>query len=400
MADDADAPTGTMDLVFAPKENLSHVDDPIHRDVSAIAVRGRTLFAACDETASVERLVYDPETGAFGDHKSFPLGDIFDLPDGRGGEVDIEGLEVRDGWLWACGSHSLKRDDPGADGLSGLDDIDWDENRCFLGRLPLIDRGEGVFEPVATFEALGAETRRARSLKMDDDGGPLRRWLKKDPLIGPFVDIPCKENGLDIEGLAADGDTAWLGLRGPVVGAYALIVELELKEKRGDPRRLKPRKRDGARYRVYALDLAGQAIRDLLFHEGAMYVLSGATTDLEAMQSVHRIAEWPPQAGVVPPGRIERVIDLPVIRHSDHAEGLALFEEDGKRKLLVAFDSPHENRVADETQSIAVDVYGFPGDAKTPNRAATRPAKRTRRGSKRAASTSKPKGAKAKSAKA
>ena len=364
-----------LTLRFAAKDELAHVDDPIHRDVSAIAVTGRTLFAACDETASVERLIFNEDGTGFSAHESFPLGKIFDLPDDADGEMDIEGLEIQDGWLWVTGSHSLKRDDPGSKGLAGLDDIDWDENRSFLGRVPLIDRGNGVFEPVGTIEVMGGETRRARSLSMKEEEGVVRNLLRDDPLIGPFVDLPCKENGLDVEGLAAHGDTVWLGLRGPVVGAYAMIVEMTLKEKRSKPRRLKPKKYEGGlRYKLYAIDLEGQAIRDLLYCDGTMFVLSGATTDLEAMQSVHRIKNWPPENEVLLAKQSERVIDLPVIRGSDHAEGIAMAEFGDKQQMLIAFDSPDESRIEDKTQSIDVDVFDLPGVTRARPKAAGKPA--------------------------
>ena len=31
-----------------------------------------------------------------------------------------------------------------------------------------------------------------------------------------------QENGLDIEGIAVEGDRVWLGLRGPVLGGHAV----------------------------------------------------------------------------------------------------------------------------------------------------------------------------------
>jgi hypothetical protein len=378
---------GRIDLTFRDQEEFGHVGDPLHHDLSALAVVGRTLFASCDETASVERLVFDPESGTFTHHTSFPLGDVFDLPGGRDGEMDIEGLEADGRWLWVCGSHGLKRDDPVSDDLDGLDDVDWDANRAFLGRLPLVDRGDGIYKPVGTFEPLEGETRHARALSMagKDDRGPVREMLAEDPLIGPFLDLPCKENGLDIEGLATHGDTVWLGLRGPVVGAYALVVEMRLKEKGKKNRRLKPRKRKGdkhrRRHRLYAVDLGGQAIRDLLYLDGAMYFLSGATTDLEAMQAVYVLPEWPPRKPVVRGHQLRRVIDLPVIRGSDHAEGLALFrkptgegddEGGGEPRLLVAYDSPDDDRMDDPTRTVAVDEFPLPelpGDDRADTRA-------------------------------
>ncbi|WP_114390211.1 DUF3616 domain-containing protein [Notoacmeibacter marinus] len=357
-------PDERLPLIFQNQDRLAHIDDPIHRDVSALAVSGRTLFATCDETASIERLIFDADKGAFTDHVSFPLGSIFDLPDGIDGEMDIEGLEIADGWLWICGSHSLKRDGPDGKGLAGLDDIDWDPNRAFLGRLPLLDRGDGVFEPVALVEPVGGERREAAALKMNDKGGPMRRRLEGDPLLGPFMSLPCKENGFDIEGFAAHGETVWIGLRGPVIGSHAIIIELQLKEKKSKARRLKPQKIDGRRYRLYGIDLDGQAIRDLRFREGVLYLLSGATTDLEAMQAVYRIEQWPPETDIVPAHKVERVLDLPVLRGSDHAEGLCFFRRQEGWDMLIAYDSPDDDRIDDDNCMVEVDVYPMPSAGK------------------------------------
>jgi hypothetical protein len=49
-----------------------------------------------------------------------------------------------------------------------------------------------------------------------------------DPHLAPFVDVPGKDNGLDIEGLAVHGMRAFVGLRGPVLREWCCILELRL----------------------------------------------------------------------------------------------------------------------------------------------------------------------------
>ncbi len=353
-------PVAQFTLNFRARSELAHVDDPIQRDISALVIAGRTLFAACDETASVERLILDDAAGdRFGDHRNFALGEVFDLPDGPDGEMDIESLAIDDGWLWVCGSHSLKRDTDDAEAVSAFDTIEWDPNRAFLGRLPLLDRGDGIVEPVGAIEPVDSPQRIARSVAFSGERGYLRKLLAGDPVLGPFLDIPCKENGFDIEGMAVHDNKVWLGLRGPVIGGYAIIIELAVKERRSKSRRLKPRKRNGKRYRLFALDLDGQAIRDLDWHDGALYILSGATTDLEAMQSVYRVFHWPTDDEIVSADALERVIDLPTIRGSDHAEGLCIVERNDSLQAVVAYDSPREDRVDDASQTIDVDLFNL-----------------------------------------
>jgi hypothetical protein len=90
-------PTGKIDLRFRQMDRVDYVDDPIFEDVSALAVVGRSIFCTCDETSTVERLLYAESEGAAVDHTSFALGEVFDLPGGPRGEMDIEGLAVSDG---------------------------------------------------------------------------------------------------------------------------------------------------------------------------------------------------------------------------------------------------------------------------------------------------------------
>src|SRR3712207_5327103 len=108
-------PVGQLVLDFRLTDELAHVEDAVYEDVSSLAIAGRTLFCACDETATVEHLVLDEGGGRFSHHESFALGEIFDLPGGPTGEMDIEGIAVSDGYLWITGSHSLKRDKLKAD---------------------------------------------------------------------------------------------------------------------------------------------------------------------------------------------------------------------------------------------------------------------------------------------
>jgi len=143
-------PVDQVDLVFSDWRPIRHIDDPLSKDLSAVALVGRCLFVACDETASVERLV-ENTAGDFDAHTSIRLGDFFDLPDGHSGEMDIEGLAAADGYLWIVGSHALKRkkakrDEHGHEAaLERMAEVGRDPNRYFLGRVPLRDEGDGIF---------------------------------------------------------------------------------------------------------------------------------------------------------------------------------------------------------------------------------------------------------------
>lgn len=65
--DDMDeAPNRQVLLIFGEIDDLKHVDDPLHKDVSAAVRVGDALFTCCDETAGVDRLT--PDGDAWGNH--------------------------------------------------------------------------------------------------------------------------------------------------------------------------------------------------------------------------------------------------------------------------------------------------------------------------------------------
>ena len=357
----ADAPAQQFALKFAAPKELPYVDKPLGSNISALAIAGRTLFCAADETSTVERLIYDPAKKEFQSHANFPLGNAFALPGGPTGEMDIEGLAVSGGFLWITGSHSLKRDSPDEidPKVADLDDIDWDPNRGFLGCVPLDDHGDGLYEPVAAIDPVrGGDARKAAMMKMGRNGRQnVRRLLGSDPLLKPFMNVPCKENGFDIEGLAVTGNRVLLGLRGPVVGTYAMIVEMQLKvSKKGW---LKPAKlADGTRYRLHAVDLAGLGIRDLLVVDDDLLILAGPTQDIEGIQRVFSVPLGD-LSGVIPRTAIQVVRTLELLDGHDHAEGIAVFEADGKKLLLVSHDSPAPARYSEARNRLLLDAFAF-----------------------------------------
>lgn len=350
-------PTRTPDLRipvrFRAIDDLEHVDDALRADLSALAAQGRSLFTACDETSTVERLVLHGSGQHLGEHRSFALGEGLDLPRGIDGEMDIEGLAIDGGALWVTGSHSLKRPKVGEVERAELVELTTDANRHVLARVPLVERGEGVFD--LDLDGATALTRPRRYGK--GHPGVLRGLLAADPLLGPFMELPCKEGGFDIEGLAVRGEQVLLGLRSPVPGRHAALVALRL-EVRDDHLKARRLTKGGARYAVHLVDLDGYGIRDLLFDGDDLLFLVGPVTDTDGIQAVFR---WPdalaaPFPEVVPRDRLVRELDLPVALGQDHAEGLAHLDLPHGRHLLVAYDSPGDHRLACDDR-LLLDAY-------------------------------------------
>jgi Protein of unknown function (DUF3616) len=354
----------TLDLDEAP-------GGATRTNLSVAARTGRWLWVASDEGSRLERLGR-LEDGSFGEHASFALGDFFDLPAGPEGEADIEGMDFQDGWLWLVGSHSLKRrkpkrEDTEAETVERLTRIESEVNRFLLGRIPLGEGPDGSPLPMRRTP----DGREAGCLPFKSGGSVLTKALAGDEVVSPFLGVPAKENGFDIEGITVRGEHVFLGLRGPVLRGWALILELRLGAKRDGSLKLRKIVRpDGGkgRYRRRFLDLDGLGIRDLVLDGAGLLVLAGPTMDLDGPVTVWR---WPdaladseadaaPPSLLVPSARLERALDLPFGHGTDHAEGICRMElPSGEPGLLVVYDSPAPDRLHAGGR-IEVDLFALP----------------------------------------
>ena len=333
-----------------------------HTNLSAIRLDGHVLWIAGDETATVERLLADqPEKATeFGGETTFRLADFVDLPgDDEAEEADVEGLARTGHFLWAVGSHSLRRRQikerhDGAPALKRLARVEGQDNRQILVRLPIVDI-DGVPTPVREAEIDG-ERHHAAVLRRRDN---LRSLLRDDEHLGPFLPIPGKDNGLDIEGIAVRGDRVYLGLRGPVLRGWAFVLELRPYVDQETPDRLRLRDfDDGLPYRKHVLDLDGLGVRDLCPAGDDLLILAGPTMDLDGPVRIYRWhgaarAEMP---SIVRDTLITKELELTYGEGDDHAEGLSLL---GTDRVLVVYDSPATTRLTDDGAVIA-DVLLLP----------------------------------------
>lgn len=320
-------------------------------NISAGTRIGNTLFIAADEHCGIDRLTFDGTDWC--GHETFGLADLLPLAFPEA-EADLEGLSASDNWLWVTGSHARTRrkaekEEGERIDLDRLADLKDTRSRCLLARLPLVETADG-WRPVAR-----DGERCAGMLKQNEHGSPLMKALEKDPLIAPFTRIPAKEGGLDVEGLAVTGNRVALGLRGPVVGRHAVLLEFELSVKNSGHLSLagKPHKR--------LLAMEGLGIRDLKRKGDDLIILAGPTTALSGPVALYRWRNWvhePPQHDhVVCLHRPDRILDLPFGRGFDHPEGLALWDDD---QILVICDSPAPSRCDADTGTITADVFKLP----------------------------------------
>lgn len=355
--------TSSLLLHFAPE---SAEDDTLRGQLSAVVQAGGHLWLASDECNSVERLTRT-DAGEYGDHRMFPLADVLDLAAGDE-EIDIEGLDFADGYLWLTGSHSLKRRKakPGKDPkkqIRRLADLRADGNRYLLARVPLVQAEGGEWTLARTRGDEGAAGGAAR-LMGSDRGNLLTEVLRMDEHLGPFLSIPGKDNGLDIEGIAAHGERVFLGLRGPVLRGWAVVLELRLEEAGPGLLGLGAVEGSDRPYLKHFLDLRGLGVRDLCFHGSDLLILAGPTMDLDGPAAVYRWrhALRADEEALLGPDELEEVVSVPygTGEHDawDHPEGLAVYtpERGEAEQLLVVYDSPEARRKHGES-SVRADLF-------------------------------------------
>jgi len=281
---------------------------------------------------------------------------LLDLPGAADEEADLEGMAVADGWLWIVGSHGLKRKNarPGDEHASNakrLAKVTLDRNRRLLACLPIELDPKG--RPCLVRQA--KDGRRALRLQGDAQSNLLTRALTDDPHFGPYMKIPGKDNGFDIEGLAVDGNRLLLGLRGPVLRGWSALLEVAV-EARGDELRLAPLDNSGAVLRKHFLQLDGLGIRDLHFCGDDLHILAGPTM---VLNGEIRLYKWSQARTLLKanrePVRFETALTesatLPHGRGTNRAEAICELPPalaGAQPRWLVLYDAPGADRMEGE----------------------------------------------------
>jgi hypothetical protein len=359
--------------------------------LSAIAQDGNNLWLGCDELVEGRVALWRVGrrgNGSFTTPAPVFLGDYVDLfaeagaKAGKEAEADIEGLCVDDGYLWFVGSHGWKRkrpkmatkerlgvsNNPVRQAVDRLGVVDLDRNRLILGRLPLVDG-----QPQKTV----ADGRSAARLAAAPCGNVLLQALSGDPHLGPYLSarIPGKDNGFDIEGLAVRDDRILLGLRGPVLRGFAVILDLAIDEIAPGRLGLRPGLADGPAYRKVFLDLLGLGIRELCLLGDDLLILAGPTMVLDGIVYLFRVRDFMAPGGTSgtdngdqlllggTPGQlgpIECLFRLHVEPGADYAEGIVPFDYGDEPGLLIVYDSPSDSRLLpdpDHPQVVLADFF-------------------------------------------
>lgn len=328
----------------------------VHANLSGAAFSGECLWVAGDEACGIERLRRLEPLGAeqlrFGNGTSFPLAELLDLSGAADEEADLEGMAVADGYLWVVGSHGLKRknaknDRDNAENARRLAKVTLDGNRRLLACLPIEMGDDGI--PCLVRET--KDGRRAKRLKGDAESNLLTEALSDDSHIGPFLSIPGKDNGFDIEGLVVNGNRLLLGLRGPVLRGWSVVLEIALNAK-DEQLRLAPLDGAACLIRKHFLQLEGLGIRDMHFSGDDLFILAGPTM---VQDGDIRVFKWSNaksllasnQEAVRFESNLSEMLSLPYGRGTNRAEALCQLPPEISSltpSWLVLYDAPGLDR--------------------------------------------------------
>lgn len=276
-------------------ENLTDADN-----LSGIALLKNDSLAVCtDEVANLQVLSYSggklavvaaPQLGA------------------EGTEIDLEGLAVSGDVLYAVGSHSLARKAADPDksyqkNRERIREINEDANRDQLFRVKLAADG---------------------SLRAKDSIN-LQAIFRQHSLLRPFSKLPSKENGIDIEGIAAHGDSLYVGFRGPVLrGNYVPVLRLRFDEPNNNE--------------LLFVPLDGNGIRDMTAVDDGFLILAGPVGDARGTYAVYH---WNGSDCLVgqdgPGGKCELLATIGPLE-AGKPEGLAARKSATGHELFLVFD--------------------------------------------------------------
>lgn len=313
------------------------------------------LFVACDEGCRLERLALDSRRARADRHETFALDRLLTLPGKPDAEADIEGMDVDDGWLWLVSSHSVKRrradgSKPPSAVAKRLAETRRDGNRHLLARIPLCAGTPEKRRDGRRAGTLGATTTSSELLDAIVD--------RDDVHLAPFVDIPGKDNGFDIEGLAVRNGHAFVGLRSPVLREWCCVLTLQIHADHRGALHLASGRRSPP-YRKHFLRLGGLGVRDLVWLGDDLLILAGPPLAHDGPSELWR---WSNVAASTERGEaasVRRLLTIPHGEGCDRAEAMVLLESGVRPSLLVVYDSPSRDRL-EGPASVHADVVRLP----------------------------------------
>lgn len=273
-------------------------DEKKNENISAIEAIDELLIVGADEGSKIKILKYDEDYKV---ERSISLG--------NDQEIDIEGIACENNTVYVVGSHSYKREKINST-------QSYEQNRKAIETVLLDPQRDQLFRFNLSTGSKIEQT-------------SLRSIIESNKVLQLFSNIPSKENGVDIEGIAVHNELLYVGFRGPVLRDNWVPI---LKCRFAKPI---------AQVDLVFVNLDGQGIRDLTRVSDGFLILAGSIGDSPGSYQAYFWDGEDCLPGSRTSGRVGQIKLLGKIPVDENAkaEGLALQKEsDSYYEVLIVFD--------------------------------------------------------------
>jgi len=233
------------------------------KDLSAIGRVGATLLVGADEGTGPDGDINIIQVLSQQADDQYAVSNdivVFTGDKENGREMDIEGIAVEGNYIYVIGSHSSRRHTVKSDRSYKKNRktfhnkrIDDEANRDWLYRLKV----------------------NAQMQLTEKKHITLRNIIQNHKVLKTFSQIPSKENGIDIEGIAVVDDWIYVGFRGPVFrNNYVPVLKLKFDDAENTASLL-------------WVNFGGGGIRDMAKVDNGFLIISGPVGDGPGAYSVH-----------------------------------------------------------------------------------------------------------------
>ncbi|MDN5211894.1 DUF3616 domain-containing protein [Fulvivirgaceae bacterium BMA12] len=277
-------------------------------DVSGISASGNWVVIGSDEGSHLQVL----RRNKLGFQVKEPPVHLMDFGNAKDKEVDIEAItHDGHGTFYVLGSHSAKR-------KKVTEDRSYRNNRKRIQVVKQEKSRSNLFRLKFDFSSMSIE---------DTTSTDLDIIFEQDNILKLFNNIPSKENGIDLEGIAYREEQLFLGFRGPVLRENFVPVIVTTFNNIKD-------------YEMRFVDLNGRGIRDLVAVSNGFLIVAGPVSKGDGRFYLHF---WSGQDEI--PGH-DRVIEknkcigeIPTPHPEAKAEGITILEETEEHyRAIMVFD--------------------------------------------------------------
>lgn len=279
-----------------------------NEDISGISYSNKFIVIGSDEGSRIQMLIRN-------ENKYEVSGTPINLVNGQDPaeiEVDIEAITKDDqGVHYVLGSHSakrkkVKRDKSYYKNRKRIQQVIQEKTRSTLFRMNFDDLGR----PIGDITSTSLET-----------------IFSQDKILNMFAEIPSKENGIDLEGIASLNGQLYLGFRGPVLRENFVPILVTTFD-------------DLENYEMRFVNLNGKGVRDIVTVKDGLLIVAGSVSEGDGKFHIYL---WDGEDEI--PGNDRPInkktylgeITLP--QEGAKAEGIAIVEEtDEYYKAIIIFD--------------------------------------------------------------